>query len=198
MVLARELDAVVTAVDFLPEFLADLEERAHEAGLLDRIETLTDSMDALPFADGAFDAIWAEGAIYNIGFANGVKSWRRFLKPGGVLAVSELTWLTHERPAELQDHWNAEYPEVATAAEKMAVLEASGYSPIGYFPLPKHCWLENYYRPMQARFCEFLTRNGNSGVAQKVVEAEAHEFDLYERYSAFVSYGFYIARKTPN
>jgi SAM-dependent methyltransferase len=195
LVLAQELDVVVTAVDFLPEFLADLEERAHDAGLLDRIEPLSDSMDALPFADGAFDAIWGEGAIYNIGFENGVKSWRRFLKPGGVLAVSELTWLTHERPAELQDHWNAEYPEVATAAEKMAVLEANGYSPIGYFPLPRHCWLENYYRPMQARFDEFLARNGGTDAAQQIVEAEKYEIDLYERFAAYVSYGFYIAKK---
>ncbi len=195
LILAEELDAVVTAVDFLPEFLADLEEGANEAGLLDRIEPLSDPMDALPFADGALDAIWSEGAIYNIGFENGVKSWRRFLKPGGVLAVSEITWLTNDRPAELQDHWDAEYPEIATAAEKMAVLEANGYSPIGYFPLPVHCWLENYYRPMQARFDEFLARNANSEEAQEIVAAEKHEIALYERFSAYVSYGFYIAKK---
>ncbi len=106
--LARELDATVTAVDFLPEFLRELEAAAEREGLADRIGTLAASMEALPFEDGAFDAIWAEGAIYIMGFAAGVKAWRRFLKPGGVLAVSELTWLTRDRPEELERHWMEE------------------------------------------------------------------------------------------
>lgn len=33
-----------------------------------RIETLAASVDALPFEEQSFDAIWSEGAIYNIGF----------------------------------------------------------------------------------------------------------------------------------
>ena len=44
LVLARELDAQVTAVDFLPEFLAALEDAAGRAGLSGRITTLSASM----------------------------------------------------------------------------------------------------------------------------------------------------------
>jgi SAM-dependent methyltransferase len=193
--LARTLDAHVTAVDFLAPFLAELEAASAEAGLSGRITTLEASMDALPFADDQFDVIWAEGAIYNMGFKAGVEAWRRFLKPGGVLAVSELTWLTAQRPAELQAHWDAEYPEVDVASAKMAVLEQAGYSPMGYFTLPEHCWLENYYRPIQARFDAFLVRHGHSDAAKAIVAAERREIDLYERFKAYVSYGFYIARK---
>ena len=120
-------------------------------------------MDALPFEEQSFDAIWSEGAIYNIGFANGIQAWRRFLKPDGILAVSELTWLTQASPAELEQHWNREYPEVDTASAKMAILEDNGFSPMGYFPLSERCWLDNYYRPMQDRFAAFLERNDNSG-----------------------------------
>ncbi|WP_366657727.1 class I SAM-dependent methyltransferase [Fodinicurvata sp. EGI_FJ10296] len=196
LVLAQALDASVTAVDFIPEFLQQLEIVAAQAGLGDRIETLAGSMDALPFEEDSLDAIWSEGAIYSMGFANGIKAWRRFLKPGGILAVSELTWLTHERPAELQQHWMQEYPEVDTASAKMAILEENGYSPVGYFPLPPRCWLENYYRPMQARFSEFLSRNGNSEAAAAIVAAEENEIALYERYADFVGYGFYIAKRS--
>lgn len=196
--LARELDAHVTAVDFLPAFLARLENDAAQEGLTDRIETLALSMDALPFADGSLDAIWSEGAIYNIGFETGVRAWRRFLKPGGVLAVSELTWFTAERPDELERHWMAAYPEVATASAKMAVLEAAGYAPVGYFPLPERCWLDGYYRPMQARFADFLARHGDTPEARAVVEAEEAEIGLYERYSDFFGYGYYVARRTPD
>jgi SAM-dependent methyltransferase len=196
LVLASELDARVTAVDFLPEFLARLQEDAIRAGVADRITTLPASMEALPFAEAAFDAIWSEGAIYNMGFAAGITAWRRYLKPGGILAVSELTWLTHERPAELQSHWDSEYREVDTASGKIAVLERLGFSPVGYFPLPERCWLDNYYQPMRQRFSAFLNRHRASEAARAIVTAEEDEISLYERYGKYVSYGFYIARKT--
>ena len=196
LVLAKALDASVTAVDFLPDFLHDLDANAKRENLGQRIETLTASMDALPFEEQSFDAIWSEGAIYNIGFANGIKAWRRFLKPDGILAVSELTWLTQARPAQLEQHWNREYPEVNTASAKMAILEGNGFSPIGYFALPIRCWLDSYYRPMQDRFAAFLERNDNSEAAAAIVAAEQNEIALYERHSAFVSYGYYVARRT--
>lgn len=195
LVLAGELDAQITAVDFLPGFLARLDDAARHAGVADRITTLPASMEALPFAEAAYGAIWSEGAIYNMGFAAGIEAWRDYLKPNGILAVSELTWLTDRRPAELQAHWEREYPEVDTAAGKMAVLEHLGFSPVGYFALPERCWLDNYYRPMQQRFAAYLDRHENSEAARAIVAAEEHEISLYERYSDFVSYGFYIARK---
>ncbi len=195
LVLARELDAQVTAVDLLPEFLQTLRHAAAEQGLGGRIETLAASMDALPFAAASLDAIWSEGAIYNLGFAQGVRAWRPLLKPGGILAVSELTWLTQERPRELEAHWVAQYPEVDTASAKMAILEQNGFSPIGYFVLPKPCWRENYYHPLEARFAAFLSRNGHSAAAAAVVAGEQREIALYEHYSAFFGYGYYVARK---
>ena len=79
----------------------------------------------------------------------GVIDWYRYLKVGGRLVVSEITWMTSYRPPELQKYWDEEYPEIDMASSKIGVLERNGYSPIGYFVLPEHCWLENYYRPMQ-------------------------------------------------
>jgi SAM-dependent methyltransferase len=195
LVMARELDAEIVAIDFLPEFLAVLGERAMQAGVAERITTVKASMDSLPFTVGTLDAIWSEGAIYNIGFAKGVQYWRRFLKPGGILAVSELTWLTNSRPAELELHWRSQYAEVDTASSKMAVLERNGYTPLGYFVLPERCWLDAYYRPMQRRFAAFLKAHGSSDSARAVVAAEVQEMDLYERYRSHVGYGYYIARK---
>ena len=145
LVLADDLDAHVVAVDFLPPFLARLNNTANQRGLADRITTSAGSMEELEFEDQSLDVIWSEGAIYNIGFENGVRSWRQYLLPGGVLAVSELTWLTHRRPAELDGHWMKVYPEVSTASAKLAALEEAGYSPVGYFPLPESCWLDHYY-----------------------------------------------------
>ncbi|MDY6830665.1 MAG: class I SAM-dependent methyltransferase [Thermodesulfobacteriota bacterium] len=195
LLLARLSKAQITAVDFLEDFLEVLEGRAASMGLSEKITTLCGSMDNLPFQDEAYDVIWSEGAIYNIGFEKGVKAWRRYLPAGGLLVVSEITWLTASRPAELQKYWEAEYPEIDTAASKIAVLEKNGYSPVGYFVLPTHCWLENYYRPMQNRFKAFLDRHKNSKAAQAVVEAEIREIKMYEQYKSYYSYGVYVAKK---
>jgi ubiquinone/menaquinone biosynthesis C-methylase UbiE len=193
--LAKELNATITAVDFLPEFLAELQIRAKAEGVAEKITTLSCSMDNLPFADEEFDVIWSEGAIYNMGFAAGVKAWGRFLKPGGKLIVSEITWLTAERPSELQSHWDAEYPEIDVASAKIGILEQHGYCPEAYFYLPEHCWLENYYKPMQNGFAAFIERNGGTAQAKEVVECEQHEIALYEKYRNYYSYGVYIAKK---
>ncbi|WP_416140826.1 class I SAM-dependent methyltransferase [Halomonas sp. HK25] len=152
-------------------------------------------MEALDFAAESLDAIWSEGAIYNIGFERGVSEWRRFIKPDGILAVSELTWLTERRPADLDTHWREHYVEVDTASAKLALLERQGYAPLGYFVLPRRCWLDGYYRPLQQRFAAFLQAHGNSPAAEAIVEERRHEIELYERYGQYFGYGFYIARK---
>jgi SAM-dependent methyltransferase len=193
--LARELDADITAVDLFPDFLDVLSANAERDGVSHKIRTLAASMDDLPFADNEFDVIWSEGAVYNIGFEKGVSEWRRFIKSGGFIVVSEITWLTNERPEAIHSHWNAEYPEIGTASEKIAVLERNGYKPVGYFFLPVSCWLDNYYNPMRLRFDSFLKKHDNCSEAVEIVEQEKYEIDLYEKYRDFVSYGFYIAQK---
>lgn len=195
LLLARLLNARITAVDLFHDFLEVLEGRARNMGLSEKITTLACSMDNLPFGDEEYDVIWSEGAIYNIGFEKGVMDWKRYLKTGGLLVVSEITWLTSSRPSELQNHWVGEYPEIDVASSEIGVLENNAYSPIGYFVLPEHCWLDNYYRPIQDSFEDFLNRNGNSEAARTIVEAENFEIELFKKYKIYYSYGVYIARK---
>ncbi len=195
LVLANELDAHVTAVDFAPGFVDRLRERADQAGLSAQISAMVGEMQALPFNEEQFDVIWSEGAIYNIGFAEGLRAWRRFLRPGGVIGVSELTWTTSQRPAEIEAHWGAEYPGIATAPQKLEVMEAEGYEPLGMFFLPRDCWEEHYYTPLSAAFAGFLDRHGASEAARELVSAEQAEIDLYRRFGRWYSYGFYIARR---
>jgi ubiquinone/menaquinone biosynthesis C-methylase UbiE len=194
--LARALNARITAVDFSSDFLEVLEADAEEAGLSERIKSLLCSMETLPFEDEEYDVFWSEGAVYNMGFENGVNSWRHFLRPGGLLVVSEITWTTGDRPSEVQKFWESAYPEIATAADKISVLERSGYSPIAYFTLPESSWIDNYYRPLQDSFPGFLARHANSDKARAIVEAEEKEITLYMKFKSYYSYGVYIARKT--
>ncbi|MEJ2491746.1 MAG: methyltransferase domain-containing protein, partial [Desulfuromonadales bacterium] len=195
LILARLLNAKITAVDFLQDFLDVLESRACSLGLEEKIIPLCVSMEELPFEDEQFDVIWSEGAIYNIGFNKGIADWRRYLKPGGLLVASEITWTTSSRPSELQSHWDSEYPEIGTASSKIKAIEDNGYSPVGYFVLPENCWLDNYYEPMRSNFQAFLSRHDNSEEAQSILKAECQEIELYEKYKTYYSYGVYVAKK---
>jgi len=196
LLLASRLpSARITAVDLFPEFLDILAERARATGCAEQIETLAASMKSLPFAAESLDLIWSEGAIYNIGFSVGIEAWKPCLRPGGVIAVSEITWLRPEPPEEIRRHWNAEYPEIATACEKITILERAGYDLLGYLVLPATNWTDNYYEPTEERIPAFLERHAGRPEAAEIVEMERREADLYKRYQDWFSYGFYVARK---
>ncbi len=193
--LAQHVDGQITAVDLFPEFLEVLNTRAEKSGVRDKITTLERSMEDLPFGPEELDIIWSEGAIYIMGFEAGIKEWSNYLKRGGYLAVSEVTWITNERPKEIEVFWNSEYPEIATASTKINILEENGYSLVGYFVLPSDSWIEHYYKPMENRFANFLERHNHSVPAKKIVEEQKEEIELYNKFKDYYSYGFYIAKK---
>ena len=195
--LAQNIEGHIRAVDLFPEFLDRLRQKSLDLGLQDKITPLQASMDNLPFGPEEFDIIWSEGAIYIVGFEEGIKKWKNFLKPGGYLAVSEITWITDSRPSEIEEHWNNEYPEIDTASGKIRILEENGFSPVGYFYLPRSSWIDNYYEPMEERFEDFLIQHGNSEAAMRIVDAEKEEIQKYRKYKNYFSYGFYVAKKLP-
>ncbi|GJL71481.1 MAG: methyltransferase type 11 [Nitrosomonas sp.] len=194
LVLAEQLNATITAVDLFSDFLDVLTADAEKRGLADKITTLACSMNDLPLKEGSLDVIWTEGAIYNMGFEKGITYFKRFLKPGGILAASEITWLTQIRPREITNHWKAEYPEIATAAQKIQIFEEQEFMLKGYFPLPQSCWIENYYIPLENSFDTFLAKH-DSGEAQAIIDAKKTEIALYKAYRDYYSYGFYITQK---
>lgn len=195
LVLAQELNAQITAVDFAPLFLDKLKVDAERLGLNRKIEIQQGSMDELTFAPAELDVIWSEGAIYNLGFERGVQYCHGFLKPGGVLAVSEATWLTAERPDEIHQWWTSQYDGIATAAEQIQILESNGYALEAYFVEPEHCWMENYYQPLQQSFDDFLAKHNHGELAKEIIEGHVEEIAMYQKYKQYYSYGFYIAKK---
>lgn len=193
--LARNTKGHITAVDLFPEFLEKLDAKARKFGLEDSITTRAESMEDLHFGKGELDLIWSEGAIYIMGFEEGVSNWKRFLKPGGYLVVSELSWITHSRPQEIEEYWMSEYPQIDTISNKIKVLEKNGFVPTAHFILPPYCWMDHYYMPIQQRFGSFLKRHHYSEAARQLVESEKTEIGIYEKFKDYYSYGFYIAQK---
>ncbi len=193
--LAQNIEGQITAVDLFPDFLDELNLKAEKLGFQERINTVEKSMEDLPFGNDELDIIWSEGAIYNIGFEAGIKKWKNYLKSGGFLAVSEITWITNSRPQEIEEFWNEEYPEIDTASNKIRILEENGYSPVGYFILSQNSWIDNYYKPLEKRFSAFLEKHNNSEMARNIVEGQKEEIRKYHKYKDYYSYGFYIAKK---
>jgi ubiquinone/menaquinone biosynthesis C-methylase UbiE len=193
--LAQNINGQVTAVDLCSIFLDELHEKSEKLGLREKIETLQRSMQDLPFGKAAFDIIWSEGAIYNVGFENGIREWRDYLRIGGYLAVSEITWITNTRPREIEKFWTEQYSEIDLASRKIKIVEENGFTLSGYFYLSQDSWIKNYYKPMEARFPSFLERHNNAELAKDVVREHEREIELYQKYKDYFSYGFYVARR---
>jgi len=195
LTLANHLDGNIFAVDLFPEFLKILSVRAEEKGLKKRITPIEASMDKLPFGDYFFDLIWSEGAIYIMGFENGIRHWKRHLKSGGILAVSDITWITESRPRELEQFWKRECPEISTVSAKLEILKKQGYEILSHFILPEDCWIDHYYLPLQESYQSFLERQEHSQEAMDIIASDKAEFEMYLKYKQHYSYAFYIARK---
>ena len=193
--LAQSIEGQIIAIDLFPEFLDKLNSRSEELGFQERIKTIEKSMEDLPFDNDEFDIIWSEGAIYNMGFEAGIKKWKNYLKSGGYLGVSEITWTTNSRPKEIEEYWNNEYTEIDTASSKIRILEENGYTTVGYFVLSENSWIDNYYKPMEKRFSAFLEKHNNSEMAKNFVEFTKEEIRKYQKYKDYYGYGFYIAKK---
>lgn len=194
-VLAGQAPGSITALDLFPDFIHRFNDKARQAGLDDRVRGIVGSMEALPFADEELDLIWSEGAIYNIGFERGLREWRRFLKPGGYLAVSEACWFTESRPEKIESFWVEAYPEMDTLANKVQQVQRSGYLPLATFILPAQCWTEHFYAPQVSAQGAFLRLHPDNAAAADLVREQRHEADLYRRYGQYYGYAFFIAQK---
>jgi SAM-dependent methyltransferase len=194
--LARATPARITAVDAHPPFIARLQQRVAAAGLGDRIRAEVGDMNALRFADGAFDVVWSEGAIFIIGFARGLAAWRRLLAPGGHLVVSEFCWFRPDPPAELVALHRDDAPDLGEPAARRAAIAAhGGYRLIDEFRLPESGWWEEFYAPMDANLERFRRDHAGDPEALAVAAQLQHEIDLYRKYRGDFGYVFFVLQR---
>jgi ubiquinone/menaquinone biosynthesis C-methylase UbiE len=193
--LAQNTAGNITGIDLFPDFINQFNQNVQNRNFRDRVKGIIGNMENLPFQEEEFDLIWSEGAIYNIGFERGLKEWRKFLKNGGYIAVTENTWLTEERPAEIQNFWQIAYPEIDTIPNKIAQMQKAGYAPVCTFILPENCWTEYFYAPQVLAQETFLKKYEGNKTAEEFIASERHEKALYDKYKTYYGYVFYIGKK---
>ena len=190
-VLNENLNGSIHAFDIFEKFLNELKTRLP----FPNVKPKLNPMEELPFMYDSLDLIWAEGAIYNMGFQNGLNYLRPFLRTGGFIGLSEITWLSEERPKEIEDYWKQEYPEIGTINEKIKTIEDCGYELKGHFILSENSWIENYYSPLAIKIHQDLDSNILSDAQLEVAHSYLNEIKTYNKFKSYFGYGFYIAQK---
>ena len=195
MVMAQNVPGLITGVDLFPDFINLFNKNAVRLKLDNRVKGVVGSMDSLTFQDEELDLILSEGAIYNIGFERGLNEWRKFIKTGGYIAVSEASWFTDKRPVEIEEFWMGAYSEIDTIPNKTGQLQKAGYIPVATFILPESCWTENFYELQNDIQEKFLKKHSGNKSAEEFIATERHEKQLYYRYKEYYGYVFYIGKK---
>jgi ubiquinone/menaquinone biosynthesis C-methylase UbiE len=160
--LARLSHGQIIGVDISQPDLDELNRKIEAEGLSDLVKSVNCSLFEMDFPDERFDIVWAEGSLFVIGFEQGLKAWRRLLKPKGFLVV-------HDEIGDLQ--------------EKLIQIPRCGYELVGHFVVSEDEWWREYCEPLEKRIKELRVnvRYRDDREALKVLDKEQQEVDIFKR-----------------
>lgn len=152
LVLAKELNTRIEAVDSYQPFLDRLRVRAEKEAVAHLVREHCIDMKDIPDSFPAIDLLWSEGAAYNIGFADALKTWAKAIKPGEFAVVSELCWRRSEEiPNAVWEFFQTGYPDMRTPPQNIEIAEAAGYKIFNTYALPTEAWIKDYYEILEPR-----------------------------------------------
>jgi ubiquinone/menaquinone biosynthesis C-methylase UbiE len=158
MELADICDGEFTCLDIDIEMLDVFAGKVDKAGLQDRVKIINKSMLDMDFPDESFDIIIAEGSINFVGFENGLKQWKRLLKPAGCMII-------HDAQGDIEG--------------KLKQISACGYDLLDYFKLDIDVWQDEYFTPLEKLVEEAGVKYaGDNEVAEKIREAR-QEIEMF-------------------
>ena len=130
--IAAHTGCMMTGVDLTPDFVAAAAALAAATG--QSLRFLVGSALALPVPDAAFDRAYSQNVVMNIADKPGVYAEvRRVLRPGGVLALSNLTAGPAGPPAyPLPWAASADTSFLSTPQETRAAVEAAGFEILAF------------------------------------------------------------------
>ena len=149
----------------------------------------------MDFDENTFDIIWSEGALYFMGFQNGLRRCHQLLKSDGYLAVTEIVYLVPNPPIPVIQYFEKEYPDIKVVKDKIELIQNEGFHLISNFTLPESSWLDNYYLPMEEELSRLNKKYQGNEIALSIFEEMKNEIDLYKKFSDFYGYEFFIMQR---
>ncbi len=193
--LAKLSKGRIIALDNHQAFLDKLIKKAKDEALLDHIVPENRSMLDMDFAEKTFDIIWSEGALYFMGFQNGLKRCRQLLKNDGFLGVTEIAYLVNDPPAPLIRYFEREYPDIKTVKDNIDLIQNERFLLISNFTLPKSSWLDCFYLPMQEQLIRLNGKYQGNEIASGIFKEMKNEINLYKKFSDYYGYEFFIMQR---
>ncbi|GGM41076.1 methyltransferase type 11 [Paraliobacillus quinghaiensis] len=195
--LAKHTDGNIYALDTQKQFLDRLNENAQENKVNHKIKTIQGSMFNLGeyFEENELDLIWSEEAIFIIGFEEGLKKWKPFLKKDGYLVVSEVSWIEENIPKEIKDFWESDYPSIHHIEGNIELVKKCGYKLIDKFIIPESSWWDHYYIHLEKRISILREIHSDEDEWISRLDNTQKEIEMYRKYSKYYGYVFYIMQR---
>ena len=172
--LAKISDGHVIGIDIDVTSLKLLQRKTKETELNNRVSVIKDSILTMDFPQESFDIIWSEGSIFVIGFENGIKKWRRFLKPNGFLVIHD---------------------ENKDKTKKLALITKYGYALIAQFEISDNLWWFEYFTPLEQLIQEFRHKYPSDSELINELNKDQIEIDKCRLNCTVISSFFVIMQK---
>jgi len=169
--LARLSDGEITGLDRDQSLLDEVARKAEKAGVADRVKIVKASMANMKFPAGSFDIIWAEGSIAALGFNRGLEEWKRFLKPGGFMAV-------HDEKGDVK--------------RKLEHISNCGYKLLRWFIVDEGAWWAEYYAPLEKLIRDSGIRYVHEPRVLEALRNDQREIEMFKRNPGRFSSVFFV------
>ncbi|MDD4126427.1 MAG: class I SAM-dependent methyltransferase [Methanomicrobium sp.] len=185
----------ITASDIYRPYLDSVDGKIAAAGFNKRVRTLCASMDKLPFEEESFDIIWAEGCASIIGIENALNYWKKFIRPGGYIMISDIFWFTKNPSVEPQKFFAEFHPAMMSEDKGFDIVKNAGLKLAASFRLPTEVWEESFYGILRKNFGELEEKFSGNCDAMAVIEGLKRQTNLYDNYSDEFGNTYLIMRK---
>lgn len=138
---------------------------------------------------GPFDLIWSAGAVYFVGVAEALNTWRKALAPEGVVAFSEPCLFRPAPDEAVKTLFEGLLPD--EEAGICAKVEAAGFEVLGTRRVSDAGW-EAYYQPMEARIRDL--RTGADEALNAVLNDAEAEIAVWRKHREDFGYLLVVAK----
>ena len=185
----------IIATDIHQPFLDAVDEKITAEGFSGRVKTVCASMDALPFGEESFDIIWAAGCSFIMGFENAVRYWKKFLKPGGYMMISDVFWFTESPSAEAAEFYAEIHPAMMIEEKGFEIIRNAGFELVGSFRLPSRVWVETFYGKIKGTLGGLEEEYADDEGALMIINGLKRQTEIFDKYSDEFGNTYLVMRK---